>query len=84
MGKLCGEREIEATMQRLNRLTLDEGRATAAQTLEVIHGLVHRWMAIMDGAHLVLPLLPAELLTVMLLDADGNESGASDLHGLNI
>ena len=36
-------------MQRLDRLTLDEGRATAAQTLEVIHGHVWHRRAIMDG-----------------------------------
>ena len=36
-------------MQRLDRLTLDEGRATVAQTLEVIHGLVRHRKAIMDG-----------------------------------
>jgi len=47
--KLRGENDIEATMQRLDRLTLDEGRATAAQTLEVIHGLVRHRRAIMDG-----------------------------------
>ena len=62
MGKLRGEREIEATMQRLDRLTLDEGRATAAQTLEVVYGLVQRKKAIMDGEdsiRLVLRVHPA-------------------------
>jgi hypothetical protein len=33
----------------LDRLTLDEGRATAAQTLEVVYGLVQHRRAIMDG-----------------------------------
>jgi hypothetical protein len=47
--KLRGENDIEATIQRLDRLTLDEGRATAAQTLEVIYGLVRHRKAIMDG-----------------------------------
>jgi hypothetical protein len=49
MGKLRGEREVEATIKRLDRLTLDEGRATAAQTLEVVYGLVQHRMAIMNG-----------------------------------
>ncbi len=49
MGKLRGEKDIEATIQRLDRLTLDEGRATAAQTLEVVYSLVQQKMAIMDG-----------------------------------
>jgi len=47
MGKLRGEKDIEAAIQRLDRLTLDEGRATAAQTLEVVYGLVRRRRAIM-------------------------------------
>ena len=62
MGKLLGEKDIEATIQRLDRLTLEEGRATAAQTLEVVYGLVRRKRAIMDGedsAHPVLFSLPA-------------------------
>ncbi len=49
MGKLRGEKDIEATIQRLDRLTLDESRATAAQTLEVVYGLVRHRRAIMDG-----------------------------------
>ena len=63
MGKLRGEKEVEATMQRLDGLTLDEGRATAAQTLEVVYGLVQRKRAIMDGENSSCPLLrllPAE------------------------
>ena len=63
MGKLRGEKDIEATIQRLDRLTQDEGRATAAQTLEVVYGLVQHRMAIMDGENFnypVLPSLPAE------------------------
>jgi hypothetical protein len=51
MGKLRGEKDIEATIQRLNRLTLDEGRATAAQTLEVVYGLLRHRRVIMDGEY---------------------------------
>jgi hypothetical protein len=47
--KLLGESEIEATLQRLDRLTLDEVRMTAAQTLQVIHGLVNDVKVVMDG-----------------------------------
>jgi hypothetical protein len=49
MKKLRGENDIEATLQRLDRLTLDEARATAAQTLEVVYGLVQQRKAIMEG-----------------------------------
>jgi len=51
MGKLRGERDIEAAIQRLDRLTQDEGRATVAQTLEVVYGLVKHRKAIMDGEY---------------------------------
>ena len=49
MKKLCGENDIEATLQRLDRLTLDETRATAAQTLEVVYGLVRNTRVVIDG-----------------------------------
>ena len=38
--KLFGEDEVERVLQRLDRLTQDEARMTAALTLEVIYGLV--------------------------------------------
>jgi len=47
--KILGENEIEAVLQRLDRLTLDEARATAAQTLEVVYGLVQHRRVVMDG-----------------------------------
>ena len=58
MGKLRGEKDIEATIQRLDRLTMDEGRATAAHTLEVVYGLVQQKRAIMDGENSICPVLP--------------------------
>jgi hypothetical protein len=61
--KLRGENDIEATIQRLDRLTLDESRATAAQTLQVIYGLVQHRRAVMDGEkYLLVPFLLRFLL----------------------
>ena len=57
MKKLRGENDVEATLQRLDRLTLDEARATAAQTLEVVYGLVRHRKIVMDGKK-ILPLVP--------------------------
>ena len=37
MKKVRGENDIEAALQRLDRLTQDEVRATAAQTLQVVN-----------------------------------------------
>ena len=48
--KLLGESEIEAIVQRLDRLTQDEARMTVAQTLSVVHGLVGNVKVVMEGA----------------------------------
>jgi len=44
-----GEKEVETVLERLDRLTHDEARTTASQTLEVIHSLVQNMRAVMDG-----------------------------------
>jgi hypothetical protein len=48
--KLLGDSEVEAVLQRLNRLTHDEARMTVAQTLGVVHGLVGNMKVVMEGA----------------------------------
>jgi hypothetical protein len=48
--KLLGESEIEAVLQRLDRLTQEEARVTAANTLQVVHGLFNNLKEVMDGA----------------------------------
>ena len=47
--KLLGESEIEAVLQRLDRLTQDEVRMTGAQTLGVVYGLVGSMKSVMEG-----------------------------------
>ncbi len=49
MKDIRGENDIEAALRRLDRLTSDEGRATAAQTLEVVCGLVRHRKVVLDG-----------------------------------
>src|ERR1700756_3105888 len=62
--KFLGEKDVEAVIQRLDRLTQDEARITAAQTLEVVYGLVQNMRAVMDGGEIhqacrpVLSILP--------------------------
>jgi len=46
--KILGKNEIEAVLQRLDRLTLDEARATGAQTLQVVYGLDQHRRVVMD------------------------------------
>ena len=40
---------MESVLQRLDRLTIDEARTTATQTLDVVHGLVQNMRVVMDG-----------------------------------
>jgi hypothetical protein len=42
--------DIEAVLQRLDRLTMDEARMTVTQTLEVVYGLVNNVKSVMDSA----------------------------------
>ena len=55
--KLLGESEIEAVLQRLDRLTQEEARITVAQTFGVVHGLVSNVKEIMEGAQCLLLLV---------------------------
>ena len=54
-----GDKDIEAVLQRLDRLTQEEARITAAQTLEVVHGLIQNMRVVMDGEQNTLGLPPA-------------------------
>ena len=49
VGKLVGEKKMQAMVQRLDRLTQDEARQTVAQVLKVVHGLVENVKVVMDG-----------------------------------
>lgn len=48
--KLLGENETEAVLERLDRLNHEEARTVAAQTLEVVYGLVKKMKVVMDGS----------------------------------
>jgi len=57
--KLLGDNEIEAVLQRLDRLTQDEARTTSAQTLEIVYGLIQNMRVVMDGEQSVCDSSPA-------------------------
>ena len=46
-------------LQRLDRLTQEEGRMTVTQTLEVVHGLMNNVKIVMNGKERLLYLLLA-------------------------
>ena len=52
--KLLGESEVEAVLQRLDRLTQEEARVALAHTLEVVHGLFDNLRVVMDGVSILL------------------------------
>jgi hypothetical protein len=41
--------EVEALLQRIDQLTQDEARTTAAQTFQAVYGLVQNMRVLMDG-----------------------------------
>jgi hypothetical protein len=49
--KVLGEKDIESVLDRLDRLTLEESKTTAAQTLDVVCRLVNKMQVVMEGAH---------------------------------
>ena len=49
VGKLLGEKKMEATVQRLDRMTQHEVWQTGAETLKVVHGLVENVKLVIDG-----------------------------------
>jgi hypothetical protein len=48
---ILGEKDIESVLVRLDRLTLEESKITATQTLEVVCRLVNNMQVSMEGAH---------------------------------
>ena len=47
--KLSGRKDVAAVLQRLGRLTQDEGRVTAAQIFVVVYGLALTMRVVMDS-----------------------------------
>jgi len=47
--KFFKEKDIEAVLERLDRLTRDKAQNTAAHTLTIVHGLVQNMGEFMDG-----------------------------------
>ena len=50
LKKLFGKDKIQAALDRLDRLTKDEGLSAVAQTLGVVHGIADDVRAVIGGA----------------------------------
>ena len=49
MSERFGGKDVEAVLQRLDRLTWEEARRTATQTLDIIYGLFQNMRVVMGG-----------------------------------
>jgi hypothetical protein len=47
--KVFGEKDIESVLDRLDRLTLEESKMTATQTLDVVCRLVNKIQVVTSG-----------------------------------
>ena len=63
-----GENDVEAILERLDRLTQEEARTTATQTLEVVYGLMKNIKVVMDGAR----TFPVLMMLYECCPSDGN------------
>jgi hypothetical protein len=63
-----GENDIEMVLQRLDRLTMEESRMTAAQTMEVVYGLFNNMKTVMDGTETLLDMFFAAYRVFVFLD----------------
>jgi hypothetical protein len=43
-------------LQRLDRLTVEESRMTATQTMEIVYGLFNNMKVVMDGTETILDI----------------------------
>ena len=68
MKKLWIKRKdkIQAALERLDRLTKDEGLSAVAQTLGVVHGIADDMRVVMGGAHIF--VLSRKYLSKYLFD----------------
>ena len=64
--KCFGEKDIESVLDRLDRLTLEESKITAAETLDVVYSLVNKMQVVMEGAHRQFVLVYAGYETITL------------------
>jgi hypothetical protein len=69
-------------LQRLDRLTGDEARTTAAQSLEVIYGLTQNMRAVIDSEDLILDLSLSGSSMSVPLDTEASRDGIREALGM--
>ncbi|KAF8486772.1 hypothetical protein DFH94DRAFT_166 [Russula ochroleuca] len=71
--KLLGENDVEAVLERLDRLTREEAQTTAIQTLELVYGLVKNIKVVMDGGSVLMDDVHRTLVLIQQLASDINK-----------
>ncbi|KAN0126986.1 Ankyrin repeat-containing domain protein [Russula decolorans] len=71
--KLLGENDIEAVLQRLDRLTMEESRMTATQTMEVVYGLFNNMKVVMNDGKASIDHIREALVTMQKISDDLNK-----------
>lgn len=74
--------DIEAVLQRLDRLTTEEARMTVTQTLEVVYGLVNNVKLVMDSTPGFAVLIRGISLNCPLIDGDMSTDGIRQALGM--
>ncbi|KAH9998796.1 hypothetical protein BJV74DRAFT_986617 [Russula compacta] len=77
--KLLGENDIEAVLQRLDRLTMEESRMTAAQTMEVVYGLFNNLKVVMDDGKASIDNIREALVRMQQISEDLNKMKRNQL-----
>ena len=77
-----GENDIEAVLQRLDRLTMEESRMTATQTMEVVYGLFNNMKVVMDGTETLLDISLTECSLSVLLDGKASIDNIREALGM--
>ena len=80
--KLRGENDIEAVLLRLDRLTVEESRMTATQTMEVVYGLFKNVKVVMDGTITLLSFHSQCCLLSVLLDGKASINSIREALGM--
>ena len=82
--KFLGEKDIESVLDRLDRLTLEESKMTATQTLEVVCRLVNKMQVVMEGAHQwSIPVSTFAVLDTNLVDGKASTDDIRETLGVS-
>jgi hypothetical protein len=71
--KIFGDNDVEEVLRRLDRLTVEEARATAAHTLEVVYGLAENMREVISGEQNSTLLVTCSLPNTTLFRSTGDD-----------